>query len=73
MPEPTSFKPFIAPKIKMKEFTVKAVVMGAILGSLFGAATVYLALKAGLNGFCIYSHCSYCNHTRKKIFKDNHS
>ncbi|MEJ7684254.1 MAG: oligopeptide transporter, OPT family [Segetibacter sp.] len=32
----------------MKEFTVRAVVMGCIMGCLFGAATVYLALKAGL-------------------------
>ena len=32
----------------MKEFTVKAVVLGCIFGVLFGAATVYLALKAGL-------------------------
>ena len=32
----------------MAEFTVKSVVMGAIFGIIFGAATVYLALKAGL-------------------------
>jgi uncharacterized oligopeptide transporter (OPT) family protein len=49
MPEqPTQFKPFVAPEIKMAEFTVKSVVMGAIFGIIFGAATVYLALKAGL-------------------------
>jgi len=49
MPEqPSQFKPFVAPEIKMAEFTVKSVVMGAIFGIIFGAATVYLALKAGL-------------------------
>ncbi|MBS1747604.1 MAG: oligopeptide transporter, OPT family [Bacteroidetes bacterium] len=48
MPEPTSYKPFIAPEMRMKEFTVKSVVMGCIMGCLFGAANVYLALKAGL-------------------------
>jgi len=32
----------------MKEFTFKAVLMGSIFGILFGASTVYLALKAGL-------------------------
>ncbi|HAN37705.1 MAG TPA: peptide transporter, partial [Chitinophagaceae bacterium] len=32
----------------MKEFTLKAVLMGGIFGVIFGAATVYLALKAGL-------------------------
>jgi OPT family oligopeptide transporter len=48
MPEPKTFKPFVAPETHMKEFTVKAVVMGCIMGCLFGAANVYLALKAGL-------------------------
>jgi len=42
------FKPFVAPETNMKEFTLKAVIMGSIFGILFGAATVYLALKAGL-------------------------
>src|ERR1043166_7106187 len=46
--QPSHFKPFVAPEIKMAEFTVKSVVMGAIFGIIFGAATVYLALKAGL-------------------------
>jgi OPT family oligopeptide transporter len=47
MPEP-NFQPFVAPETKMKEFTVKALVMGSVFGILFGASTVYLALKAGL-------------------------
>lgn len=42
------FQPFIAPETRMAEFTVKAVLTGAIFGIVFGAATVYLALKAGL-------------------------
>jgi putative OPT family oligopeptide transporter len=42
------FLPFVAPEIQMKEFTVKALLMGSFFGILFGAATVYLALKAGL-------------------------
>jgi OPT family oligopeptide transporter len=44
----TSFKPFVPAETKMKEFTFKAVLMGSIFGILFGASTVYLALKAGL-------------------------
>src|SRR5689334_7856780 len=49
MPEqPSQFKPFVAPEIKMAEFTIKSIVMGSIFGIIFGAATVYLALKAGL-------------------------
>ncbi len=45
---PAKFQPFIAPGTLVPEFTVKAVVLGALAGILFGAATVYLALKAGL-------------------------
>ena len=42
------FEPFVSPETEMKEFTVKALLMGSIFGILFGASTVYLALKAGL-------------------------
>ena len=45
---PVKFRPFILPEQNVAEFTVKAVVLGALAGILFGAATVYLALKAGL-------------------------
>lgn len=42
------FQPFVPAETQMKEFTFKAVLMGSIFGILFGASTVYLALKAGL-------------------------
>jgi OPT family oligopeptide transporter len=42
------FQPFVPAETEMKEFTFKAVLMGSIFGILFGASTVYLALKAGL-------------------------
>src|SRR5512143_332665 len=45
---PHEFKPFVADDVKMKEFTPKAISIGVAFGILFGAATVYLALKAGL-------------------------
>lgn len=49
MSEPNKvFKPYVAPDSLMKEFTPKAILLGGIFGILFGAATVYLALKAGL-------------------------
>ncbi|MGM9991404.1 MAG: OPT family oligopeptide transporter [Candidatus Bruticola sp.] len=32
----------------MREFTFRAVIMGVFFGALFGAASVYLALKAGM-------------------------
>ena len=44
----SSFKPFVSPETNMAEFTIKSVLTGAAFGIVFGAATVYLALKAGL-------------------------
>jgi len=44
----TSFKPFVSPETKMAEFTLKSILTGAAFGIIFGASTVYLALKAGL-------------------------
>ncbi|HMU11115.1 MAG TPA: OPT/YSL family transporter [Ferruginibacter sp.] len=48
MPEKKSFQPFISPQTIMKELTVKSILLGSLFGVIFGAATVYLALKAGL-------------------------
>ncbi len=42
------FKPYVSPDVKMAEFTLKSIVMGGLFGILFGAASVYLALRAGL-------------------------
>lgn len=47
--ESKDFKPYVPNESNVAEFTVKSVVMGAIFGVLFGAATVYLSLKAGLS------------------------
>lgn len=52
-PEPArkpaaEFKPYVAANVEIPEFTLKAVVFGSLFGILFGAVTVYLALKAGL-------------------------
>jgi putative OPT family oligopeptide transporter len=44
----TTFKPFVAAETIMAEFSIKAIVLGIIFGLIFGAATVYLALRAGL-------------------------
>src|SRR6187431_750207 len=48
MEEPKSFKPYVSPDQHMAEFTLKSVLLGSLFGILFGASTVYLALKAGL-------------------------
>ena len=42
------FQPYVSPKESPAEFTLKAVVIGALFGLLFGASTVYLGLRAGL-------------------------
>ncbi len=44
----TAFKPYISATDNVKEFTLKAIALGAVFGIIFGASTVYLALKAGL-------------------------
>ncbi len=48
MSEKKLFQPFISPQTIMKELTVKSILLGSLFGVIFGAATVYLALKAGL-------------------------
>jgi len=48
MAEQSNFKPFVSPEAKMAELTVKSILTGAAFGIIFGASTVYLALKAGL-------------------------
>jgi len=46
--EKKEFKSYIPSDSTVAEFTIKSVILGAIFGIIFGAATVYLALKAGL-------------------------
>lgn len=48
MAEKKLFQPFVSPQTIMKELTVKSILLGSLFGVIFGAATVYLALKAGL-------------------------
>ena len=48
MAEQSNFKPFVPAETKMAELTIKSIITGAIFGIIFGASTVYLALKAGL-------------------------
>lgn len=42
------FQPFVPDESSMPEFTLKSVLVGSAFGIIFGASTVYLALKAGL-------------------------
>lgn len=42
------FKPFVSASEKVKEFSVGPILMGVFLGILFGASSLYLALKVGM-------------------------
>ena len=40
--------PYIAPETRIPEFTVRSVILGTLLGMVFGASSLYLVLKVGL-------------------------
>jgi putative OPT family oligopeptide transporter len=42
------FRSYISTEETLAEFTVRAVILGALFGLLFGAVTVYVGLRAGL-------------------------
>ncbi len=42
------FQPFIPAGAQLPEFTVRALIMGTVLGMVFGASSLYLVLKVGL-------------------------
>jgi putative OPT family oligopeptide transporter len=45
---PGEFRTYVSTDENIKEFTIRAVVLGALFGLLFGAVTVYVGLRAGL-------------------------
>jgi putative OPT family oligopeptide transporter len=45
---PGEFRPYVPAEESLAEFTLRAVVLGALFGLLFGAVTVYVGLRAGL-------------------------
>src|SRR5438045_6362152 len=45
---PGEFRTYISADETLKEFTPRAVLLGAFFGLLFGAVTVYVGLRAGL-------------------------
>src|SRR5213596_3803011 len=40
--------PYIAPETRIPELTARAVILGTVLGMIFGASSLYLVLKVGL-------------------------
>src|SRR6267154_426522 len=48
-PDPLKkFRPFVPENMEMKEFTLRAVVLGLVMCVVLGAANAYLGLKAGV-------------------------
>lgn len=45
---PGEFRTYISAEESLMEFTIRAVVLGALFGLLFGAVSVYVGLRAGL-------------------------
>jgi putative OPT family oligopeptide transporter len=47
-PQAVPFRPFIPASVKLPELTVLPLIVGTILGIIFGASSLYLVLKVGL-------------------------
>lgn len=47
-PQRPAVEPFIPDQTNLREFTLRAVLTGAVLGIIFGASSLYLVLKVGL-------------------------
>lgn len=47
-PMPPAVRPYIPASANLPEFTFRALVMGVLLGMVFGASSLYLVLKVGL-------------------------
>src|ERR1041385_1819517 len=45
---PPQFEPFVPASTQMRELTIPSVLVGTILGVIFGASSLYLVLKVGL-------------------------
>src|SRR5881227_3907307 len=44
----TNFRPYIPPSVHLRELTPIPLIMGTVLGIIFGASSLYLVLKVGL-------------------------
>src|SRR5712692_4040526 len=48
MNEQPRFRPFVPENVEMREFTVRAVLIGLVMTVILGAANAYLGLRAGI-------------------------
>lgn len=54
MSEPRKFVPFVSAETTMKEFTLRALIIGLFMSVILGAANAYLGLKAGMTIAAVY-------------------
>jgi putative OPT family oligopeptide transporter len=47
-PKPTPPRPFIPDEVRLPELTAVPLIVGSVLGAIFGASSLYLTLKVGL-------------------------
>src|SRR5882724_3206510 len=45
---PPTFRPYVSPETTLPEFTARALILGTLLGIVFGASSLYLVLKVGI-------------------------
>ncbi|MDT8070452.1 MAG: oligopeptide transporter, OPT family [Terriglobia bacterium] len=48
MSSPQQYRPYVPADMPMKEFTLRAIILGLIMTAILGAANAYLGLKAGM-------------------------
>src|SRR6267154_2784470 len=48
MPSPVAFEPYVPSDASMRELTPLPLLLGTVLGVIFGASSLYLVLKVGL-------------------------
>lgn len=55
MSEPKKFVPFVSAETYMREFSLRAVLLGILMAMIMGAANAYLGLKAGMTIAATYT------------------
>jgi putative OPT family oligopeptide transporter len=46
--EKPKFRPYVPPDVEMREFTLRAIILGLLMTGILGAANAYLGLRAGM-------------------------
>src|ERR1700716_878939 len=54
MSEQRRFRPFVPENVQMREFTLRALLLGLVMTVILGAANAYLGLRAGITVAATY-------------------